>query len=450
MEKLVSVFINAYNSENFILETVNSVLNQTHKNIQLIVIDDCSTDNTYELLKTVNDDRLEIYKNDINMGISYTCNRGISFCRGEYIGHTDSDDVWVPDKIEKQLRFLEENPEYGACFSYVDIIDNYGNICEKSEPDFKKIFSAENMPQAEMFRYFIENPNRICHSTMLARSQIMKIVGYHRLSTKFLHDYDYWLRMLSICPIYILQEPLIKYRVHNSNNSSMNEEKWIAHDNELLYIIDDAIENCPDELFLRAFEDKLHIKGKHTHEEVELEKAFYSIDNIYRFKDNPILGINRLMRLFDSDEKYTKLAINKFGFKLKDLNLLQTNRLYSDTNLINNQKNIIDKQKGVIDDLLNAKQKNDADFKHLEKILSDKDADFKHLEKILSDKDAEIKTLGDLVLTEKNNSSLLQNNINSLQSELSNLNNSYNQILNSFSWKITSPIRKIVKIFRKH
>lgn len=464
MEKLVSVFINAYNSEKFILETVNSVLNQTYKNIQLIVIDDCSTDNTYELLKTVNDERLEIYKNNINMGISYTCNRGIAACRGEYIAHTDSDDVWVPDKIEKQLRFLEENPEYGACFSYVDIIDNDGNICEKSEPDFKKIFSAENMPQAEMFRYFIENPNRICHSTMLARSQIMKIVGYHRLSTKFLHDYDYWLRMLSICPIYILQEPLIKYRVHNSNNSSMNEKKWIAHDNELLYILDSAIENCPDELFLRAFEDKLHIKGEHSHEEVELEKAFYSIYNIYRFKDNPILGINRFTRLFDRDKKYIKLAIDKFDFKLKDLYDLQTNRLYSDINLINNQKNTIDNQKsvidnqkdiidrqknvidnqestidnqkGVIDDLLNAKQSQDEDFKRLEKVLSDKDS--------------EIKTLGDLVLTEQNNSMILQNNINSLQAELSNLNSSYNQMLNSFSWKITAPLRKIIKFFKKH
>lgn len=440
LEKLVSVFINAYNSEEFILETVNSVLNQRYKNIQLIVIDDCSTDNTYELLKTVNDERLELYKNDINMGISYTCNRGISACRGEYIGHTDSDDVWVPDKIEKQLRFLEENPEYDACFSHADIIDSNGNFCNDSE--LKTIYAMHNLPQSEMFRYFIENPNRLCHSAVLAKASIVKKIGWHKLSTRYLHDFDYWLRMITLCNIYILQEPLTLVRTHEGSNSSMNEKKWIAHDNELLYILDSAIENCPDQLFLSAFEDKLRIQGEHTHEEVELEKAFYSIDNIYRFKENPILGINRFTRLFDRDKKYIQLAIDRFDFKPKDLYGLQTNRLYSDTNLINNQrniidnqKNIIDSQKNVIDDLLNAKQGQDEDFKRLEKILSDKDA--------------EIKTLGDLVLTEQNNSRLLQNNINSLQAELSNLNRSYNQMLNSFYWKITAPLRKISKVLKK-
>ena len=462
MEKLVSVFINAYNSEKFILETVNSVLNQTYKNIQLIVIDDCSTDNTYELLKTVNDERLEIYKNNINMGISYTCNRGIATCRGEYIAHTDSDDVWVADKIEKQLQFLQENPEYDACFSHAYIIDSNGNFCNDSE--LKTIYAMHNLPQAEMFRYFIENPNRLCHSAVLAKASIVKKIGWHKLSTRYLHDFDYWLRMITLCNIYIIQEPLVLVRTHEGSNSSMNEKKWIAHDNELLYILDSAIENCPDELFLRAFEDKLHIKGEHSHEEVELEKAFYSIYNIYRFKDNPILGINRFTRLFDRDKKYIKLAIDKFDFKLKDLYDLQTNRLYSDINLINNQKNTIDNQKsvidnqkdiidrqknvidnqestiddqkGVIDDLLNAKQSQDEDFKRLKKVLSDKDS--------------EIKTLGDLVLTEQNNSMILQNNINSLQAELSNLNSSYNQMLNSFSWKITAPLRKIIKFFKNH
>lgn len=435
MEKLVSVFINAYNSEDFILETVNSVLNQTYKNIQLIVVDDCSTDKTYELLKTIDDSRLELYQNARNQGIVYTCNRGIDLCRGQYIAHTDSDDIWMPDKLEKQFNFLENHPEYTACFSWVDVIDSKGNPCQNPQPDFKTIFSMDNMQQADMFRYFLENPNRICHSSMFARAKTIKSIKHHRPSTRYLHDYDCWVRMLLEGPIYIINEPLLKYRVHTTNNSAMDESKWIAHDTELLYIIDSAIENCSDDLFLNAFGDKLRFSGNHTHEEVQLEKAFYSADNIYRFNSNPILAINRLMRLFDSDEKYVKLAEEKFGFTAKDLNKLQTSRIYATPELI-------EKQKQTIDQLLEIKDSQEAEIKRLDDLLKSKDQ--------YADK------LGNLVQQEQNNvrqlqteTKQLQTETNQLKEEIQALNERYSQIQNSFSWKVTAPLRKIKKLFKR-
>ncbi len=481
MKKLVSVFINVYNAEQFILETVNSVLNQSYENIQLIVIDDGSSDKTYELLESIKDDRLELYRNDKNMGISYSCNRCIRLCRGDYIAHVDSDDVWLPDKIEKQLNFLETNPEYGACFSLVDVIDAKSNICENPQPDFKTIFSMENMTQAEMFRYFLENSNRICHSSMFASAKAIK---HHRLAARYLHDYDCWLRMLLNGPIYIIQEPLLKYRVHADNNSNMNEAKWIAHDTELLNIIDNAIENCSDELFLQAFSDKLRFKGEHTHEEVLLEKALYCIDNIYRFKSNPILAVKRLTKLFDSNEKYATLAAEKFGFTLKDFYNLQAIRLYADVELINNQKTEIDNQtqliksqeqhianqKQTIDDLLQAKAKHDKDYKEIEALVKEKDSTIQEMGNSINDYHNAVmdlqKSYDDLgtqynnlqsgffdltaqrdELADKHND--LQAVYLDLSAQHNELINKYNFISNSFFWRMTLPLRKLYGLFKK-
>ena len=435
MEKLVSIFINAYNSENFILEAVGSVLNQSYKNIQLVVIDDCSTDKTYELLKTVKDNRLELYKNEVNMGISYTCNRGIDLCRGEYIAHIDSDDVWMVNMLEKQVGFLEQNPKYGACFSQADIIDSSGKLCNDTHSELKEIYNMYNLPQEKMFRYFIENPNRLSHSSVVAKASVVKQIGHHRLSTRYLHDYDYWLRMIMHCEIYILQEALTMIRVHNDSNSTMNESKWIAHDNELLYIIDNAIENCSDELFLRAFNGKLRLSGEYTHKETRLEKAFYSIDNIYRFKTNPILAIKRLMRLFDSDPEYLEISMRKFNFSLKDLYVLQAHRLYSDTELIESQKQLIDH-------LHKIKASQDDYLEEMEKIISTKNDEYKNLEVKIAQNASTIEALNDA----KHN---LKNDYEALQKEYVLLSNSYAEIQNSFCWRITAPIRKISKIFKK-
>ena len=188
VEKLVSIYINAYNEEKFISDTIKSVLDQTYKNFEIIIVNDCSTDKTLEIIKSFDDPRIKIYNNDINMNIPYSCNKGICFANGEYIAHIDADDIWYPSKLEKQISFLESNPEYGACFTWSDVVDAEGNPANDLYPAVKSVYEIKNMPQAEMFRYLIDNSNHFSHSAFAARTETVKKMGIHDVSTLFLHD----------------------------------------------------------------------------------------------------------------------------------------------------------------------------------------------------------------------------------------------------------------------
>ena len=341
-KKLVSVCINAYNAEKYILKTIESVINQSYTNLQIIVVDDCSTDNTYNLVKSIDDKRIELYKTDFNCHISNACNETFKHIRGEYVAHIDSDDLWEVDKIEKQVEFLEKNAEYGACFTHAEIINANGDRADESQDFLREIYTFENRAQHEFFRFFYDNSNRLSHPSSLIRSEFIHKTGNHDTSLLYLHDFDYWVRLLTQCQIYIIEEPLTKIRRHTQNNSDMTPEKWVALNNELARVLYNSINLCPDDLFLKAFEDKLRIKGNHTHDEVEIEKAFILLEGTPAYKNNPILGINKFAELF-KQEKYIKLAKSKFNFTTKDLYKLQCTPCYFDindkTHLVNSLEN---------------------------------------------------------------------------------------------------------------
>lgn len=329
-KSLVSVCINAYNAEKYIMQTIESVINQTYKNLQIIVVDDCSTDNTLNIIKSINDDRIEYYQTSLNGHMSFACNEALKHVKGDYVAHLDADDLWTSDKIEKQVNFLEENSEYGACFTYAEIIDESSNIADQNFDLMRKIFILKNRSHAEMYRFLFDNSNRMCHCSAFIRTNIIKKVGNYDVSTLYLQDFDYWMRLLTISPIYIIPEKLTLVRRHSDNNSDMTKEKWVAHDNEFARVIYKSINLCPDDLFFKAFSDKLRFKGEHTHEEIELEKAFLLLEGTRVYNGNPVLGIYKFAELF-KQEKYVKLAAEKFNFTTRDLYKIQTSYIYFDS-----------------------------------------------------------------------------------------------------------------------
>ena len=116
-DNLVSIIMPSYNTGRYIAESIRSVLAQTYTLWELIIVDDCSTDDTHEVVKTFNDSRIRFIKNEKNCGAALTRNRAIREANGEWIAFLDSDDLWAPDKLEKQLAFMKEN---GYVFSYHD------------------------------------------------------------------------------------------------------------------------------------------------------------------------------------------------------------------------------------------------------------------------------------------------------------------------------------------
>jgi len=218
--ELVSVVIPCFNQERYIDETIQSVLNQTWPNIELIIIDDGCKDGSRTVLESFGE-RLTILEHPgrVNKGQSAAINLGLRQSRGEYLGILDSDDLFVPDKIEKQMRFLENNPDFGLVYSNGMYIDEngkevckmlYGNHSPPSGPEQVLLSSCYNVPSNSLFR----------------RSVFDK-VGFLDESLRSAQDHDYAIRIAEVTRIGYIDECLWKYRRHGgsiSNNRTM--ERW--------------------------------------------------------------------------------------------------------------------------------------------------------------------------------------------------------------------------------
>lgn len=136
-QPLVSVVMPAYNCEKFIAQAINSVIGQTYENWELFIIDDCSTDNTAELVNSFDDKRIFYLKNADNSGPAVSRNMGIDAAKGEYIAFLDSDDIWLSEKLERQIGFMEENKVNFSCTAYGKI-DSAGNVIGKKIVPYRK------------------------------------------------------------------------------------------------------------------------------------------------------------------------------------------------------------------------------------------------------------------------------------------------------------------------
>lgn len=412
LEKLVSVCMNAYNASNTIAQSLESVLNQTYKNLQIIIVDDCSTDNTAEIVKSYDDDRIELYTLPKNFNISNANNECLHRAKGEYIAHIDSDDIWAEDKIEKQIKFLENNAHYGACFTHATLIDENGRPFVSGElPEILfSIFNRENMTQAGFVRRFYDSSNFLCHSSVVMRMSVYEKLGDHDLTLNKLHDYDYWIRMNFICPLYIYPEKLVLYRIWHANNSTLANADILGHNEEYVRIAYKLVNDCPREMFLEAFSDKLQLK-EYTDEEVELEKAFVLGGALHMYPDNKVLEMKKLDELF-KDKKYAELAEEKFGFTIRDLYNLHKNEVYFDKR----------EADGIKESLNSFKQ------------LYESEKESARLER---ERNAELSRLN----------AEAEQQIQELNAQYAELSGQYNLVINSRSYRLFSPLRKIKNLF---
>lgn len=205
---LVSVVIPAYNCERYIEESVRSALRQTLEDLEIIIIDDSSTDDTYEILLRLaaGDNRVRILQNEKNLGVADTRNRAFDEARGQYIAFLDGDDIWLPNKLEMQLALMEEVNCDFCCTSYSFINEN-GQAIGKPYLVSRAI-SLEKLI----------GENMIGCSTVLCKAEILK---QYRMRSEYAHeDYALWLELLR--DGYLadgINEPLMKYRVLKGSRS---------------------------------------------------------------------------------------------------------------------------------------------------------------------------------------------------------------------------------------
>lgn len=209
MEDLVSIVMPTYNCMNYIGETVETVLEQTYQNWELLIVDDRSTDNTKKVVDkfSTQDNRIRYIELEKNSGVAGARNRGIEEARGNYIAFLDSDDLWKKDKLEKQVRFMQEH-QYAFTFTSYDLIDEAGN----------KLNKCVEVPEKIDYDTLLYNTPIFTCTVMYDKKQ-MGDVRMPQLANG--EDVATWLRMLKKVPYaYGIQECLVSYRKRAKSLSS--------------------------------------------------------------------------------------------------------------------------------------------------------------------------------------------------------------------------------------
>jgi glycosyltransferase involved in cell wall biosynthesis len=208
----VSVIMPVYNAGKYVRESIDSVLSQSLTDLELILVNDCSTDNSREVLESYRDPRIRILHNERNLGIVGARNRGLAEARGTYVAILDSDDIAYPTRLEKQAAFLDSHPDFGLCGSDYDVIDSKG-----------KFMVHITVPHSAIDNQTILKFNiNLIHSSLMIRSAITKARPY-RVGFDIIEDYELAYEVSKHWKVGNLPETTTAYRVHGNNISI---EKW--------------------------------------------------------------------------------------------------------------------------------------------------------------------------------------------------------------------------------
>lgn len=220
----ITVLMPVYNGESYLGSAIESILNQSYKDFEFLIIDDASTDSSGEIIKSFRDPRIRLIHNEINMGLNKTLNIGLAAAQNEYIARMDQDDISYPERLMKQVSYLEKNPEVGVCGTAIEFLDKTGN-------KKKLIFPTENSLIRWSFCFY----NPTAHPTVMMRKKIVaKVKGYSVLdNARYAEDYDLWSRLLPITKFHNLKEPLLVLRKHDSNMTVLNLEKNLHNAGEV-------------------------------------------------------------------------------------------------------------------------------------------------------------------------------------------------------------------------
>ncbi|MDC1416920.1 glycosyltransferase [Flavobacteriaceae bacterium] len=260
----VSVIMPVYNAEKYLNETINSILNQTYGDFEFLIIDDGSTDRSFQILESYTDPRIKLLKNDQNIGYVKTLNKLIELSTGEYIARQDNDDISFPKRLEKQVRFLDRNQDIGICGTNALIFGKINNI---------SFFPVND----EEIRAFMLFNSPICHPTaMLRKSLFIELDVKYDESFCPAEDYALWFKLSKKTKIANLSKILLKYRVHDKNTSTLNINAKTDNANRL------RIEMFKRTLSMKVSLEEIQLLSLNTNRELINYENLMSFENFLK------------------------------------------------------------------------------------------------------------------------------------------------------------------------
>ena len=249
----VSVVIASYNHEKYVRAAVESVLAQSFQDFEILVTDDGSVDRTVAEVQAIADPRISLVALPHNGGASAAINASILRAAGDYVAILNSDDVFLPDKLVRQVRYLDENPGIAAVFTRPLFIDEDGRPHPNPGKEIA-LARATNRPRHKWLRRFFRRGNALCHPSVLIRRRCYQEVGLYNPALAQLPDLEMWVRLLREHEIHLIEEPLMAFRIRdNQMNASAARPEVIVRDQwEWLRVLEQYLK-LDDALMALAF-----------------------------------------------------------------------------------------------------------------------------------------------------------------------------------------------------
>jgi glycosyltransferase involved in cell wall biosynthesis len=222
---LVSVVMLSYNHEKYIGEAIESVLNQTSPDLELIIVDDCSKDNSKKIIRAYQekDNRISAFFHEKNLGIARTANEALNAATGKYVSFIGSDDLWVPTKLEQQLKTITDHEDI-VVWSEGDIIDADGVSIGQKFTDFN---ARGDKPTSGRIYKEIINENYIFGQSIIFKREYTEALRFNP-GLKYLCDYQFVVDLAYQHDFLFIPESLAKYRIHGKNTIYRDEEGWLV------------------------------------------------------------------------------------------------------------------------------------------------------------------------------------------------------------------------------
>ncbi|MCX6720122.1 MAG: glycosyltransferase family A protein [Candidatus Staskawiczbacteria bacterium] len=293
----VSIIMPVYNVEKYIEEAIESILAQSFFNFEFLIFNDGSTDRTLEIIQRFNDPRIKFFDSKENHGYLFHLNQGIKIARGEYILRMDGDDISLPCRIDKQVKFMDKHFEIGAAGSWAITIGARRNI---------KI-TTETNPELLRCRLFFSNP--LVHPTMIIRTSVLR--RYNLLyDPEYYHteDYKLWLDISRYSELANIPEVLLKYRIHPAQISSVFHSNQCSHAERIAFDLFLSLGVQPISEII-----KMHVSlgfGKLDFDLKTIESWFLELQRAN--KNTRIYPNDPFLRVLS--EKWAEICVRKFGF----------------------------------------------------------------------------------------------------------------------------------------
>lgn len=285
----VSVILPVYNCDQYIFETIQSVLNQTFTDFELLIVDDCSTDKTVAIIKEFDDNRIQLTLKEKNTGYTDSLNYAISIAKGQYIARMDGDDICVSTRFEKQVAFLDANPNIILCGSAIQIIGTNTVLRHPSNHEAIKVKLCFG--------------TAFCHPSVMGRVEVFQANPYDK-KYEPAEDYDLWTRLVFQGQLANLEEVLLLYRVHDNQVSTAKSEYQTTVGYASQYRMFEPLNLNHDESIYKIMHITFKLQEKYT---------IFDFKNALQFLDS-LIKANDELEVYDKYLFRDKLQSIKINF----------------------------------------------------------------------------------------------------------------------------------------